>query len=118
MRKEQDDCAAFVPADQRNLNQYLERTTQDLSFMRLLIVGSDSWHVKELQLFLRFCGSQTRLINSYGASEATIDSSYFDTSALSSSVDGVVPIGRPFANTQIYILDPHLQPVPIGVAGE
>jgi amino acid adenylation domain-containing protein len=118
MRKEKIDCAEFVPAVLRNLIQYLERTKQDLSFMRLLIAGSDSWHIKEYQQFQRFCGPKTRLINSYGATEATIDSSYFESAALNFSSDGLVPIGRPFANTQIYILDSHLQPVPIGVAGE
>jgi amino acid adenylation domain-containing protein len=118
MLQEKVDCAEFVPAVLRNLIQYLERTKQDLRFMRLLIVGSDSWHIKEYQQFQRFCSAQTRLINSYGASEATIDSSYFESTALSLSIDRLVPIGRPFANTQIYILDSHLQPVPIGVAGE
>jgi amino acid adenylation domain-containing protein len=118
MRKEKIDCAEFVPVVLRNLIQYLERTKQDLSFMRLLIAGSDSWHIKEYQQFQHFCGPQTRLINSYGATETTIDSSYFESAALSFSIDGLVPIGRPFANTQIYILDSHLQPVPIGVAGE
>jgi acyl carrier protein len=118
MRKEKVDCADFVPAVLRNLIQYLERTKQELCFMRLLIVGSDSWLVKEYQQFQRFCGAQTRLINAYGASEATIDSSYFESAAVTLSINGLVPIGRPFANTQIYILDSHLQPVPVGVAGE
>jgi amino acid adenylation domain-containing protein/non-ribosomal peptide synthase protein (TIGR01720 family) len=112
------DCAEFVPAVLRNLIQYLERTEQDLSFMKLLIVGSDSWYIKDYQQFQRFISNETRLINSYGVTEATIDSSYFETAAVSLLSDGLVPIGEPFANTQIYILDQYQKPVPIGISGE
>ena len=52
--------------------------------------------------------------NLYGPTETTI------WSALCKVVPGTSPIsiGRPIANTQIYLLDSHLQPVPIGVPGE
>ncbi|HEY9652604.1 MAG TPA: condensation domain-containing protein, partial [Coleofasciculaceae cyanobacterium] len=56
--------------------------------------------------------------NSFGLTEATIDSSYFEATTLDLSVERLVPIGRPFANTQLYILDSNLQPLPIGVSGE
>jgi amino acid adenylation domain-containing protein len=118
MREQKIDSAEFVPAVLRNLVQYLERTKQDLHFMQLLVVGSDSVYVKDYKEFQRFCGVHTRLINSYGVSEATIDSTYFEKTNIDLPVDGLVPIGRPFANTQIYILDCYLQPVPIGVEGE
>ncbi|HEY9814125.1 MAG TPA: phosphopantetheine-binding protein, partial [Candidatus Sericytochromatia bacterium] len=73
--------------------------------------------------------SKTRLINSFGVTEATIDSSYFECENNSSlpllrgglgwgSTEQLVPIGKPFANTQLYILDNYLQLVPIGVCGE
>jgi len=118
MRQEEVDCAEFVPAVLRHLVQYLDDTGERLDFMRLLICGSDSWYVGEYRKFLRFCGPETRLINSFGLTEATIDSSYFESTALDLSTDQVVPIGRPFANTRLYILDEHLQPVPVGVPGE
>ncbi|AUB35492.1 Glutamate-1-semialdehyde aminotransferase [Nostoc flagelliforme CCNUN1] len=118
MQAQKVDCAEFVPAVIRNLIVYLEKTGQNLDFMRVLVVGSDRWYVKEYEEWQRFCGLETRLINSYGVSEATIDSCYFETSNINLPVEALVPIGRPFANSQIYILDSHLQPVPIGVPGE
>ncbi|MBD2695228.1 amino acid adenylation domain-containing protein, partial [Anabaena catenula] len=118
MLQEQVDCAEFVPAVLRNLVKYLERSKQNLGFMKLLAAGSDSWYLSEYQQIQNLCGSQTRLINSYGVSEATIDSTYFETDTIDLSSDCLIPIGRPIANTQIYILDSHLQLVPIGVPGE
>ncbi len=118
MQQERVDCAEFVPAVLRNLAQYLEKTRQDLSFMRLLICGSDIWYVREYQSFQKLCGPQTRLVNSFGLTEATIDSSFYENPALDLAQDRLVPIGRPFANTRLYVLDGHLQPLPIGVPGE
>jgi amino acid adenylation domain-containing protein/non-ribosomal peptide synthase protein (TIGR01720 family) len=118
MRQEQVDCAEFVPAVLRNLLKYLEETEQRLDFMRLLAVGSDSWYVQEHQALQQLCGEQTRLINSYGVTEATIDSIYFESTETALAVDKLVPIGRPFPNSQVYVLDPDLQPVAIGVPGE
>ncbi len=118
MRREAIDSAEFVPAVLRNLARYLEQTGQSLGFMRLLAVGSDIWHVKEHREIQRLCGPTTRLINSYGLSEATIDSSYFEGATHGMADDGVVPIGRPFANTRLYILDAHMEPVPAGLPGE
>ncbi|MEH2279461.1 MAG: amino acid adenylation domain-containing protein [Nostoc sp.] len=118
MQKQKVDCAEFVPPVLRNLIQYLEKTQQNLTFMKLLIVGSDSWYVQEYRQFQHFLGAETRLIHGYGVTEATIDSLYFENTSINLFVDGLVPIGRPFANTKIYVLDRNLQPVPIGVPGE
>ncbi|WP_414542084.1 amino acid adenylation domain-containing protein [Nostoc sp. CCY0012] len=56
------------------------------------------------------------LHNLYGPTEAAIDVTFWKCQKASDK--SIVPIGRPIANTQIYLLDSHLQPVPIGVAGE
>jgi thioester reductase-like protein len=118
MLREKVDCAEFVPAVLRSLVQHLEETGQSLHFMRLLVAGSDVWYAGEYRRIQRLCGSQTRLINSYGLTEATIDSTYFERAELDLPQDRPLPIGRPFANTRIHILDRNLQPVPSGVPGE
>ena len=58
----------------------------------------------------------TSLFNEYGPTEATVWSSVYDCQ--NHDFKTAVLIGRPIANTQIYLLDSHLQPVPIGVPGE
>jgi amino acid adenylation domain-containing protein len=54
------------------------------------------------------------LWNMYGPTETTIWSS----AAQVTRDDATIHIGRPIANTELYILDRHLQPVPVGVPGE
>ncbi|NEO28500.1 MAG: non-ribosomal peptide synthetase [Kamptonema sp. SIO4C4] len=64
--------------------------------------------------------STVRLVNTYGPTEATIVTTTCDLSKLevTETLGRNIPIGKPVANTKTYILDPHLNLVPIGVPGE
>ncbi|TSD81992.1 amino acid adenylation domain-containing protein, partial [Mycobacterium sp. KBS0706] len=66
------------------------------------------------RLVERFAGTwpKARLVNFYGASEASGDSLFAECRG------GDAPIGRPIWNTRVYVLDSGLRPVPVGVSGE
>lgn len=97
-------------------HQMVEEHLKYLKNVRLLLAGGD---VLSVPLVARTVQQlpRTQLINGYGPTENTtftcchlIKAPFADHRP--------VPIGRPLANTQVYILDAHRQPVPIGVAGE
>jgi amino acid adenylation domain-containing protein len=71
-----------------------------------------------LDLVRRFQKSlpDSALINLYGSSEVAADVTCYDTREAQSSE--TVLIGRPIANSQVYILESHFQPVPVGLPGE
>ncbi|MBT8335950.1 MAG: LLM class flavin-dependent oxidoreductase, partial [Gemmatimonadetes bacterium] len=76
-----------------------------------LMVGGEAFP-ESLSSALRAAGGG-RVTNMYGPTETTIWSTTHDVDA-----DGAVPIGRPIANTRIYVLDPGGEPVPAGVPGD
>ncbi|MGD1932583.1 MAG: amino acid adenylation domain-containing protein, partial [Leptolyngbyaceae cyanobacterium] len=88
--------------------------------VRQLLAGGDvlsGTHVRKALAQL----PHTRLINGYGPTENTTFSCCHTITADSlnhTALAGSPPIGRPIANTQVYVLDDTLQPVPIGVPGE
>ena len=97
-------------------NTVVDEAPESLGSLEQLLIGGEALSVEHVR-FLDRC-PKTQLINGYGPTEGTTFSCChriprdFDTSRTS------VPIGRPIGNTNVYVLDGHLQPVPVGVPGE
>ncbi|MEO7455292.1 MAG: condensation domain-containing protein, partial [Gemmatimonadaceae bacterium] len=69
-----------------------------------------------VQRFFSVIGGNVGLHNLYGPTECAVDVSFWECRR--DDERRTIPIGRPVANTQLYVLDERMQPVPIGVAGE
>jgi amino acid adenylation domain-containing protein/non-ribosomal peptide synthase protein (TIGR01720 family) len=81
--------------------------------LRVLMTGADVLRRRPRP------GSALRFVNHYGPSEATVLVTGVDVADEGSAPAGVLPpIGAPIANTRLYVLDAHGNPVPIGIPGE
>ncbi|HTI15983.1 MAG TPA: non-ribosomal peptide synthase/polyketide synthase [Dictyobacter sp.] len=84
--------------------------------LRRLLCSGEALSAEVQARFFSLFTSQCHLFNLYGPTEAAIDVTAWECRAEEQA--SIVPIGHPISNTQIYLLDASLQPVPIGVAGE
>ncbi len=99
----------------------LEETNETIpDSLKLVILGGDKASAEQVDKWKRLNGTKVRLLNTYGPTETTIISTAYE--ATDETASGLkpqeFPIGRPIDNTEVYIVDAHLQPVPVGVPGE
>lgn len=106
----------FVPT---MLNVFLETPellNEKVTSLKRVICSGEALPAGYRDRFYRRRDQQVELYNLYGPTEAAVDVTVWHCKR--SETRHIVPIGRPIANTQIHILDKHLNPVPIGIHGE
>jgi surfactin family lipopeptide synthetase A len=86
-----------------------------LASLRTVIVAGEACPRQLVNSHYRIV-PQASLFNEYGPTEATVWSTVYQCEPGES--DDSVPIGCPIANAQVYVLDGHSQPVPVGISGE
>ena len=82
-----------------------------LAPLQVLVTGGDVLP----PALARHWSARHRMFNAYGPTETTVCAAAHHCGP---DEDGIVPIGRPLPNTQVYILDNHQRPVPCGAQGE
>ena len=80
-----------------------------LPALRTLLVGGEACPPELVERW----AARTQFLNAYGPTEITVCATIFECRG-----GGTPPIGRPLANTRVYVLDARLEPVPVGVPGE
>ncbi|MDB4974551.1 MAG: Non-ribosomal peptide synthetase, partial [Myxococcaceae bacterium] len=86
--------------------------------LRVVCVGSEKVLARHVHTFDRITEGKVQLFQGYGPTEATITCTLYQHTpgALREGED--MPIGRPIANVQMYVLDARMMPVPMGIVGD
>jgi amino acid adenylation domain-containing protein len=98
-------------------NEYVDALEEAFSGLEYLLVGGDTLDPSIIARALQKPSPPKHIVNGYGPTETTTFASTFPISA-ANGIAGTLPIGRPIANTCIYILDGNREPAQIGETGE
>jgi len=98
-------------------NLVINEEPHALSEVKQLLIGGEALSVPHVRNALALL-PDTKIINGYGPTESTTFACCYPIPQQLDDQLSSIPIGKPIGNTHVYILDPHLNPVPIGVAGE
>lgn len=112
MKDQQVTVIGFSPSA---LAAFLEaKGIEELKSLRAIFCGGEVFSYEVQERFFSCLSSQ--IYHHYGPTETSIDTTYWICKP--GKQHRTIPIGRPIGNHQAYVLDSHLQPVPIGVTGE
>ena len=98
-------------------NTVIDEAPDALSGLRQLLIGGEALSVPHVRRALKLL-PDVRIINGYGPTESTTFTCCYPIPRNLPSGISSIPLGRPIANTEVWVLDPYLQPVPVGVPGE
>jgi amino acid adenylation domain-containing protein len=98
------------------LNHFAGVTPQAFAKLRYVMFGGEAIDAGAVRRILE-AGAPQHLLNCYGPTETTTYATFYPVHEVREGAN-TVSIGRPISNSQVYILDQNLEPVPIGVAGE
>uniref|UniRef100_UPI00037F048E non-ribosomal peptide synthetase n=1 Tax=Paenibacillus sp. OSY-SE TaxID=1196323 RepID=UPI00037F048E len=116
IRKHRIQMFESTPALVVPLMEYIYDNKMDIHSLQLLIIGSDYCPAEEFQKLMERFGSQMRILNSYGVTEACVDASYFEQT--DSDALRTLPIGKPLPAVSMMVLDDNRSLQPIGITGE
>ena len=105
----------ITPAHLELLSQQLG-SDEVAGMTNVFVIGGENLLAEKLRLW-RESAPATRLINEYGPTETVVGCCVYEVQT-DDPPSGSVPIGRPIDNTQLYVLGPDLEPVPLGETGE
>ncbi|MFL9674215.1 amino acid adenylation domain-containing protein [Pseudomonas marginalis] len=97
-------------------NQYVQLIPDALAGLRILLCGGERADPAAFRSLLARAPA-LRLVHCYGPTETTTYATTYEVRAVADDADSV-PVGRPISNTQVHVLDAHLQEVPLGMTGE
>jgi len=114
-RENKIDCTKITPSHLASLQVVQE--TEDLLPRDLLVLGGEAFQWKWAE-GLRKLRPSCRMMNHYGPTECTVGAlaGFLDELLEAGSVN--VPLGRPLANTRLYVLGESMAPLPPGMVGE
>ncbi|MEH1095713.1 non-ribosomal peptide synthetase/type I polyketide synthase [Micromonospora sp. CPCC 205739] len=105
----------ITPAQLDLVNHQL-RPAEMADRTRCFVIGGENLRADQVAPW-RAHAPATALVNEYGPTETVVGCAAYEVDP-ATPADGSVPIGRPIANTELYVLDGWLNPVPAGVVGE
>lgn len=108
----------FVPSMLQVFLDYVESTgaNGDLASLKQVFASGEALGSQQVETFRRLRAGNTKLINMYGPTEATVDVTHYDCE--NHPAQQPVPIGRPIDNISLYVRSVSGQLQPVGVPGE